>query len=233
MKLFKNLITLRKDLTLIFFISILTIILMDFWLNNIPEIFNGASKIGQIIYNICFAYVSAFIFYFLVVHIKIQKDKDNLYGYISINVAHVIGQANAVVLELSKSSNITLKSKYPTEEELNLILKSIVAASNAPLLLGYNGPYANWIQYLNYWRDRSNRFSNNVLSKMQFLDSELISILTEIEDCSYFNTLSNFIHINFINYDLKIFDKIFYEYLNKIKELENYYDEYLENYRNK
>ncbi len=88
LQLFK---TLRKDITIIFILCIATITSIDFWLKNIPELFNGGGKIGDIIYKLCLSYISAFIFYFLVVHIKTQRDKANLYKYVTQKVDRIIG----------------------------------------------------------------------------------------------------------------------------------------------
>lgn len=126
----------RKDLGLIFIIALLTICVIDFLLIDIPELFNGGYKLGQIIYKLCLSYISAFIFYFLVVHIKQQKDKENLYSYVAKKVYMVIGSAWGLIAEISKASNITLAEKYPTKVELDIICKAINPNANAPLLLG-------------------------------------------------------------------------------------------------
>ncbi len=148
-KIYRNIASLRSDLSILFLAAIIFIILMNFWFVNIPEIFKGAGKIGQISYELSFAYVSAFIFYFLVVHLKDQKDKENLYNYISNKTLSVIGIAKSLINAIAKEANVNLANDYPNRSELNEICKLINPNSKAPLLL-MNMNYANWLQYFDY-----------------------------------------------------------------------------------
>lgn len=227
----KSIRSLRRDLLIIFLISILTIVLIDFWFINIPVLFKGGEKIGQIVYKLCFSYISAFIFYFLVVHLKNQKDKENLYSYISINTLKVIGQAKAVINESARSSNITLKGSYPDSLELKSICNAINPNSNSPLVLGRIGNYANWMQYFYYYKRRSNEATNKVLSKVQFLDSVLVHKLAKIEDCTHFDEITMFVNIPIQNTDLSAFESGLSEYFDLIIDLERYYDKKLVEYK--
>lgn len=70
---------LRRDLSTIFLLSLASILLIDFWLIDTPEIFPGGYKLGQIIYKVSLSYISAFIFYFLVVHMKQRPGYERLH----------------------------------------------------------------------------------------------------------------------------------------------------------
>ncbi len=225
--------TLRKDITILFFICIATIICIDFWFKNIPEFFNGAAKIGEIVEKLCLSYISAFIFYFLVVHIKAQKDKANIYNYATKKVYMVIGCCWGLIAELSKAASITLADKYPTEEELTAIFKSINPNSQAPLLLSANlTNYANWIQYFNYSKQRSNKATEKVFLKMPFLDTKLVNILAKIEDCPHFMVMESVVNsMPILNSDLTAFQNSFSGYIKLIQELEAYADKKLKNYK--
>lgn len=226
----KSIRSLRTDLLVIFLSSIFTIFLIDFWLINIPELFKGGAKLGQIIYKLCFAYISAFIFYFLVVHLKNQKDKENLYGYISNNTSMVIGQAKALIDSLATNSGIKLKGAYPDTLELQSICRTINPNSKAPLVLGRIGNYATWMQYFDYYKRRSNEASNKVLSKVQFIESELVKKLAEIEDCSHFKEITMFANLSLGNTDLSAFEPSFAQYFKLISDLETYYVKNLKKY---
>lgn len=213
--------------------AILTICLIDFWLINIPELFKGAFELGQIIYKLSMSYTSAFIFYFLVVHVKQQKDKENLYSYVAQKVYMVIGCAWGIISEISKASNLTLKEKYPSKEELDIICKSINPNGNAPLLLGPIGNnYANWIQYFDYSKNRSNNATEKVFKKMPFLETELVHILAKIEDNSHFMSVRNLANSMPIrNQDITAFQSSLSDYFELIKVLEKYADKKLTKYK--
>lgn len=153
--------TLRKDLGLLFISALLTIFLIDYLLIDIPEKFAGGYKLGQFIYKLCLSYISAFIFYFLVVHIKQQKDKENLYPYLAKKVYKVIKSALELISELAKVSNTTITNKYPTTSELDSMCKNININANAPLLTGRRN-YPIWIQYFNYLKKKSDNATEKI-----------------------------------------------------------------------
>lgn len=232
MKITKLIISVRKDLGIIFIISLLIIFSIEFFLIKIPEIFNGGYKLGQIIYKLCMSYISAFIFYFLVVHLKQQKDKENLYSYIAQKVYIIISCAESLILELAKSSKIVLVNQYPSDAELAIICKSINPNDKAPLLLGGIGNYANWVQYFDYQRNRSSDYTKKVLEKMPYLETELIIILDSIEDCTHFMETKFLIKkMTLYNQDLIFFESSLSEYFNLVKKLEEYAGKKLYKYR--
>ena len=228
----KNITSLRFDLAIIFIVAISSIILIEFWLINIPEFFSGGAKIGQIILRLCFAYVSAFIFYFLVVHLKSQKDKENLYNYISNKTLMVIGHAKSLIISSAKAANVSLKVDYPDKTELNAICKAINPNSKAPLLLDKLGNYANWIQYFDHYKRQSNDAIDKILSKMQYLDSELVYKLANIEDCIHFQVISIVkVKVTIKNKDLTGFELSLANYFELIKDLDKYYNKKLKDFK--
>lgn len=221
--IFKNITTLRFDLLIIFIISILSILSIDFWLINVPEIFNGGAILGQLVYGLSFSYVSAFIFYFFVVHLKDQKDKDNLYPYIADKVLFIVEQGKGLINACAKSAQVSIVGNYPNDSELLNICKAIDPNSKSPLAMGVSGHYANWRQYFEYFMRRSNDATSRILSKMQFLDSDLVIKLVKIEDCNLFNTLTFFSSMPLGNTDFTNFKPDIAEYLKLIDDLEKYY----------
>lgn len=229
LKLIKSI---RKDLMLFFIVALITVCIIDFWLSDITELFSGGYKLGQITYKLCMSYISAFIFYFLVVHIKQQKDKENLYLYVSKKVHIINSSASGLISAISKASKITLTEKYPSKEELEIICKSIDPNTNAPLILGPQNNYANWIQYFNYSKKRSNNATEKVFRKMPFLDTELVNILARIEDNTFFLVLDHFLlDMPIQNKDITVFKQCLFSYFELIKELEKYADKKLFNYK--
>ena len=193
MRVFKNTIikdikALRLDISIIFILSLFTIILIDFYLIDIPELFKGGYKLGLIIYRLCLSYISAFIFYFLVVHLKNQKDKRILYSYVSKFSTLIIEQDKKVSKDLAENSGMQLESAYPNSDELSKICKLINPNSDAPLIWGVkiNDKNANWIQYFEHNRLKTFEYSSKLHSVINFLDSELVYKIARIEDCGHF-----------------------------------------------
>ncbi|WP_018627339.1 hypothetical protein [Niabella aurantiaca] len=183
LKLIKSI---RRDLGFIFIGALIVICIIDFWLIDIPEVFPKGHELGQIIYKLCMSYISAFIFYFLVVHIKQQKDKQNLYTYVAEKIDIILSDAESLTKNMSEAASMVLADKYPSNTELQLLSNKIDPHGDAPLLIGTSGNYANWIQYFSYSTRRSKEAIQKVFTKMPFLETELVSILSNLEDTPHF-----------------------------------------------
>ncbi|OCL98218.1 hypothetical protein AAX29_01737 [Aliarcobacter thereius] len=73
-------------LNIAFVVSLISILAMDLYFRNIPEIFSWGSEFGDIYYRICLSIVASYIFYFIVVHLKAMKDKENVKNWKSITI---------------------------------------------------------------------------------------------------------------------------------------------------
>lgn len=224
--MFKYLLSVRKDLMSIFLCSVFVILLMDFWLINIPEIFSGAHKIGQLIYRICLSYVSAFIFYFFVVHIKQQKEKEILNIYISEKVSTIIHHAKGIVTSMSTSTNIILKEDYPTKAEMDKMCRIInpqAVVSNFHIAIKKQ---RNWFELFNYHVLSSKEVIKEIFIRIHYFDSELFLKLSNIEDTIFFYSMSPKV-LQCTNTSLINFKPLIEEYLELIKDLEIYSKKYL------
>ena len=93
---------LRIELAVLFILALGYAIIRDLFLINYGEVFKGGAELGKIVYNLCLSYASAFIFYFFVVYLKEQKDRNNLYGYIGQKTSMVIGSAKNLINAMAK-----------------------------------------------------------------------------------------------------------------------------------
>lgn len=232
--LIKDILEIRKDLLFCFVISLLLIVIIDFGATDLFAGLNIYLKLCTVIYNICLSYVSAFIFYYLVVHIKNQKDKRNLNAYISKYVFFIINQAKSTIKHLSKESKIHISNEYPNDDELSLICKEIKIHSESPLIKGITNKfiYSTWFEYLHYEGYLISNNADKVLSKIQFLDSELVKKISLVRDCQLFEVVNNLIRYPMDNIELTNFKNQVYTYLENVKELDQYYRKHLIKYFN-
>lgn len=212
----------RKDLVLILLICTIFIILFDYWFINVSEIFTGANILGNIFYKLCFAYISAYVFYFLNIFIKSLRDKNEVNYYVASLVAKILMEINSINNYLIKVSTVKIKNDYPTEAELDLMTKEIKITDTTPLVSTLTNAYATWPQFLEYHKLKVEKNINKILIRGLYIDSKLIGILSKIED-SYL-----FIHIDFKAFwnkdsDLSFISSAFYQYFIILKDLENYY----------
>lgn len=231
---FFNLIkTLRKDLSILFILSLATVLLIDFWLIEIPELFKKGHIIGTIAGKICLSYISAFIFYFLVVHTKQQKDKKNIYNYVAHKSISIIAYGQTIGRDLAKSANITMKEYYPSKNELLEICSKINPHSEPPTLISWTGQKLHWFHHFENYRQQTIEAIQDIYSKMPFLDTKLVRHLSLIENSAFFSltkSVSNF-PLQFKNENLLNFTDSIFKYLEIVKEFNKYYEENIEKYK--
>lgn len=223
--------SLRPIIFHLFILAIFTIFLIDFCLSEIPQLFNGGFKLGQIIYKLSMSYISAFIFYFLVVHIKVQNDKYTVYPFVKLMVSRIINQATITIESMSKASQVKVVGKFPTIDEMKELCKGINPYADAPLVFsGKQTIQANWLQYFEYGKNQNDKLTQKIFAHLPFLDAELVTLLVKIQNNSHFSTIAMFSNTLIGNKDLEYFQDGFTEYLNLVLELQEYSKRKLDKY---
>lgn len=217
----KYIISVGPAINIALLVAISSVMVMEVWLNHIPELVPWGQEVGNIYYKVCISIVSSYIFYFIVIHLKNVKDKENINVYVSEQVKLIINEHHSQLNALSKESNINIKSKFPTSDEIIGIFSKVNPNSDAPMI-NPAGKYVNWIQFFYSSKIRTEKTISKVLSKMPFLDSELVSLLVKIDDCSHFGGLEHIVNIKFRNSDLSQWASGFSKYSETCKALEEY-----------
>ena len=81
--------TLRTELKILFGISVFSVLIMDLWLNSVPEWFPFGAELGALYYKICLAFITGLIFYFINVHLVAESNKVKTYKYINNKAAKI------------------------------------------------------------------------------------------------------------------------------------------------
>jgi len=203
--------TIPLPLNLLVLSASIMLLLKIFIFNSIPEIFNGAHELGAIFEGILGSVIASYVFYLIVVHIKEINDKRIIYPHIIKWARLVVGDCKSQLDAFEKQSNIKLPFQSLTEDQINQAFKKINPKSNAPLVFSLNN-YANWIQYFDYNKNRSKKFLAKIMSQLIFLEANLVSLITKIDDCSHFSVVESLIHYPFNNQDMSAFSNTFFEY---------------------
>lgn len=210
-------------------ISVVSILAIDFCLQDIEEIVSWGSEFGEIYYRLCLSIIASYIFYFIVIHLKSMRDKENINTFVSSKVSQILGDYRSQLSEIKKVSDLKdAKTIYELEEWKNLLIK-ISPKAQAPLILGTR--YATWMQYFSYYNKRTQSHIQKIFVHMPFLDSELVKILAHIDDCSHFSVIDLLSSVGFKNESMENFADMFLEYSNMCQELDEYYKKKLLEYK--
>ncbi|MDE1348450.1 hypothetical protein [Vibrio aestuarianus] len=94
-------------LNVLLLISLVSIVLTDTLFNNLPELFDGGAGLLNAYYNFCIGMVVSYIFYFVVVHIKELKDKENIDAYVVGKSKAVIHDYESVIRAIQNKLNVS------------------------------------------------------------------------------------------------------------------------------
>ena len=232
------------------FISILLVIWINFFENYYIQTNLNIDflKLNRIIETFAIAYVSSFIFYYVVVVLKEKADRKLIlpfvadYVYIAMNNCMIFCSTMRSTAGLEHIPNETsihnrnLKI-YPNEEELKTICSTINPNQNINGDIKIDGliiiPHFFGIM-INYTY-RIDYFVKMVLEKSSFIDVELLRILTDIQTHGYHQHLLSYDKKSLLtakhrNENLEVFNKSLKSYLDLFIKLEIYAERNLKNH---
>ena len=186
--------------------------------------FNGAYELGVIFEGVLGSVLASYIFYLIVVHLKEVNDKKVVYPHIIKWAELIVGNCKSQLSDFGKESKIDLPFLSLTQEQVDQAFKQINPKSNAPLYFTSNNS-ANWLQYFDYYRVRSQKYIAKIMSQIIFIDANLVSLITNIDNCNHFDIVETLQRYLINNQDLSAFSESFYKYCTYCREL----DSYLEN----
>lgn len=214
--------TVRREANWLSLISLTTLIIKLFILNQHPAIFNGAYEFGLIVETILVSVLASYIFYFFVVHIKEYSDRIHTEPYIQKHALRPVGDCVSQLLEFSKIVNSPMPLAKMDKVLITSAFQKIDPYSNAPLILSPSNLHANWFQYFDYHRSRTRESISRVFSQLIYVDAELISLLSAIDECSHFSQLNLLLNTRVNNRDMLAWVSAFTKYCELCKQLNDY-----------
>ncbi|MEE6179093.1 hypothetical protein [Mycobacterium sp. 050134] len=157
-------------------------------LADYPEVFPGAEHLGDLLFHLALEYVTAFIFYLLIVRLPLRRDRRNIYKNLEPLISRVVGEATSLMSTLHQAAGFdsrrenTLANVQETCRRIgpatptNMLIASASPAAHAPLL-----------DAIQYHMDRARRVNREILDLSAFVASDVISIVNDIESRGYFN----------------------------------------------
>lgn len=212
----------RKELLILLFSAFLIEFLMEFVLFKIPELFTGAAVIGQIISKLALSYISSFIFYFIVVHMKSQRDKRNVYVFVFPIARRLVYDARSIITEISIIRKI---SQDPSKEEIQAVFKEITFGTQTNTLIQIEPDVrGSWLMYLIWYHKRLTKCMAEIYPMAVFVDSDFIHKLVAIQECLFMSSVGvlSRVPIKPMDQTLDCFSESFFAYLQLIKNLDKY-----------
>lgn len=185
-RLYRRFRTINRTVSTIFFLAIFTVVSMDLDLVKIPEFVSVRSEIGIIVYKLCFAYITSFIFYFINVHIQNYNAKVKTSLYVN-NKIYKFGELSKGLLKcLTTSAGVVVPEGVQlSETEIKNICFKVNPCQAVSLKYGrFSFKYNDYHALLAFIDSETKRIVKDLLAVKDSLDSELMMLLTHVENCT-------------------------------------------------
>lgn len=163
----------HKYLTLLFLIAIVTVFLVKYLFADVPQCWEYGHTSGEILSNIAIGYITSLVFYILVVYVKDLKDERNIAPRISKALIFIVMEADSLerMLYKGRANGRDVKSIEKICKETKIY--DISYSSNIRK--------SHWVDYLTKTGNDCKYYMEKVF-KLQGVDSDLIKILTDLDD---------------------------------------------------
>ena len=180
-----RIITVRSSLLVCFIIALLSIMVIDLWLINIPEKLWFGAEVGGLYYKICLAYITAFIFYFINVHLQSERMKVKSYGFVHNKIHKTFYLSKTLVDSLGKADEAFYNQEI-TFSEIEDQIKYLcgVVDPRKPFYFGgtYNRDFTHWEEASLFIGQQNKEFLRDLLLVREVLDSKLLHDLIVIDE---------------------------------------------------
>jgi hypothetical protein len=196
---------------------------MDLFLRDIPELFPKGASIGEAIYRLSLSFIASYIFYFVVIHLKAEKDRKNTSAYLYKSITGILVNASNLMRDILKDSATTSSEEEVTNAVLFEALKKIgpnQTVTEKTYEIGIRNP--TWTEYLSYFERRCLAHISEAFEKMSLLDTELIAILGELRHSLLFRHLEIARHPGVKNASFEKMYPDFHAYFSNCMKLRDY-----------
>lgn len=157
---------------------------------------------------------------------KSQQERAKAYEIVLPRTLNIAGQAEGMLRELGKASQRTVELDTIDRSTLDELCQAVDPNAPAPIILGgdpqQGWQYGSWLFYLNYWRQRSHRFFEDIAPFFSFLEAEHMVLLTQVDQCSYFRQLDMLVNTPIRNQDVSWLASTIWDYIQLARQLKTY-----------
>lgn len=196
------------------------------------EMFPGGAELWELLYELCLAFVASYVFYFVVVHLKRQRDREVLKPFLYRYTSSIVDDAKLISQKLANASETEFEGDFPPDRDVVVeMCERVNPISKVPGMF-----IVQWFEFLEFRRSLSKESSANILTATPFLEPEHLKRVMDVDTCLYFKRVQAFAN-NFRRPDeptsptsihphtnLGVLDTDFQDYFEKAKRLKEYVD---------
>lgn len=221
-------LTQKHILNYLLILSGVIVLLNDIIFNETPELVSFGDELGAVLSNLSLAYISSYIFYYVVVVIKERKDKQNIYFTVYEWTNHLIGRAYGVYHEIIAASGANHldydKLTITKEQYKELCNKANPNAISKNTFLGTPAnpqPATHGQLIFNNSVSNVKAYTEKIFNYMPFLDSEFVRLINRLHSSTFY-LVSQSLTFQTRNTDFSVYADNMYEFLEFVRELDRF-----------
>ncbi len=195
---------LQKEVRNLFIISLLSIFFIELIFNKINAKYKFQYHIGLIYLKLCYSYLSAFIFYYLVVYAPKERRRVKSFRYLNNKLLMIGDQISDLLVTLFKpQTQSILKGNILTLPGVKEFCKNINPKLPIAKIENGNASFSTCHEYLNFQTHKIKLLTKELLALNDIVNEELFRGLTNI----------NVLISDFLNFNINIYANKEIEYL--------------------
>ncbi|MGG0511397.1 hypothetical protein ABE078_28495 [Priestia megaterium] len=179
--MYRRFITVNKWLRILLLISIVSVLVVDLYLIDKPEWFKNAAQLGSLYRNLCFAYITSFLFFFWNVHLQSYNTKVKSYQYVYNKVTRLREMGIDLVLALEDKNRDSSYGKYPVPEVSEMFKLCYKVDPYQPVKFNRR-PFQNWFELFDFIDQETRRIISELLVIKDVLDAEVMTDLINLAE---------------------------------------------------
>ncbi len=187
--------TLPRALTILSLFSLGFLILKVTLLNSIPEIFEYGHELGVMVEGILLSVVASYIFYLIVVHYKETKEKASLIPYVIEWCEGLVASSRNVISVVFDAKDVSYDYKLLSRDDIAQVVSNLdpyqenISLYQKGKLTRHIG---NWYGFFSSLQELDLIKLERIKNSKYLLEAELIEIVTDIAECSYYMMLPHY-----------------------------------------
>lgn len=183
------LLTIRKDLSCFALISFIIFFSINIYLKKESIQSDFVITFLDFLQGLSTAYIASFIFYLVDIHYKRQKEKQILYKYIGKLFKQIIDDGKSIYTDMASHIGKSISFDLMTKDDIIEMCSLTDPLSKSKVKYWNENTELNWLEYLEYKKERLQEFSSKIQMQIHLTDIEFIEIITKYNDLSLFSCL--------------------------------------------
>ncbi|MBC7750126.1 MAG: hypothetical protein H7Z73_00180, partial [Candidatus Saccharibacteria bacterium] len=203
------------------------------YLDRIPELFQGASKAGGLVESLLTSLLAGYVFYFFVQQITEARQFIALSPFVQSQVKWINGITELQVREISEASGILMDLATLDRDQIVEAFGKLSPNSSAPLYMVAANREAIWIEYFEFYREKTSYVISTLRYQQNYLTPEISAAIADIDNSNFFHFLRNIssTHSRTIsNENMLVLAEIFYLYASRCRDLSSHAAKYAEEF---